>query len=138
MAVGPYLLDKSALARVDKPAVAAALLPYTGQLATCSTVLLELGWSATSTRHYERMTSDLAWFELLDIDQPVLDAAVRLQHKLVRRGHQRGPGVADLVLAATALAHSAVVLHYDRDFELIAEVEPTFAQRWIVPRGSAD
>lgn len=133
-----YLVDKSVLARVDKPAVSSALMPYLGRLATCSTVLLELGWSATSRQHYDRMMDDLGWHERLDIDQQMLATAEELQRSLVGRGHHRGPGVADLILAATAIAHSAMVLHYDRDFDLIAEVDERFTHRWIVPRGSAD
>ncbi len=68
MAVKAYLLDKSVLARLDRPAVAAALLPFVGRLATCGTVLLEVGWSATSREHYEQMMDDLAWYQLLEID----------------------------------------------------------------------
>jgi hypothetical protein len=30
------------------------------------------------------------------------------------------------------------VLHYDRDFDLIAEVAPQFIHRWIVARGTTD
>lgn len=133
-----YLLDKSVLARLDKPAVAAALMPYLGRLATCSTVLLELGWSATSSQHYEQMMSDLGWYQLLEINQDTLTLALDLQRELVARGHHRGPGVADLVLAATAITHSAAVLHYDRDFDLIGDVESRFVHRWIVPRSTAD
>jgi hypothetical protein len=32
----------------------------------------------------------------------------------------------------------AVVLHYDRDFDLIGEIDARFVHRWIVPRGTAD
>lgn len=138
MAVTAYLVDKSVLARLNKPAVSSALMPYVGQLATCSTVLLELGWSATSGQHYDQMMDDLRSYQLLEIDQPTLGLALELQQKLVGRGHHRGPGVADLVLAATAIAHPAVVLHYDHDFDLIGEIEPRFTHRWIVPRGTAD
>jgi predicted nucleic acid-binding protein len=138
VAVTAYLVDKSVLARVDRPAVSAALMPYLGQLATCSTVLLELGWSAVSSEHYDRMVDDLGWYQSLDINQEALDLALGLQRDLVAQGHHRGPGVADLVLAATAITHSATVLHYDRDFDLIAEIAPQFAHRWIVPRGTTD
>jgi predicted nuclease of predicted toxin-antitoxin system len=43
-------------------------------------------------------------------------------------------GLPDLVIAAAAAEHDATVLHYDRDFDLIAAVtgQPT---RWIVPPG---
>lgn len=133
-----YLVDKSVLARVDKPAVCSALMPYLGQLATCSTVLLELGWSATNSAHYDQMMNDLGWYQLLDVNQATLTLALGLQRDLVARGHHRGPGVADLILAATAITHSAVVLHYDRDFDIIGETDSRFAHRWIVPRGTTD
>jgi predicted nucleic acid-binding protein len=136
--VTAYLVDKSVLARLDKPAVSSALMTYLGQLATCSTILLELGWSATSSQHYERMMDDLGWYEHLDVNEVALTLALGLQRDLVARGHHRGPGVADLVLAATAITHSAIVLHYDHDFALIGEVDPRFAHHWIVPRGTAD
>jgi predicted nucleic acid-binding protein len=135
---GPFLLDKSVLARLDKEPVAAALMPYVGQLATCGTVLLEVGWSATSLRHYDQMMADLGWYQLLHIDQQTIDLALKLQRALAQRGHHRGPGVADLMLAATAIAHSAVVVHYDHDFDTIASVEKRLAHRWIVPPGTAD
>lgn len=138
MAVTSYLVDKSVLSRLDKPAVLAALQPYVGRLATCSTVVLELGWSARNVKHYRQIVDDLAWYEALEISQPTLDLATALQGALVRRGHHRGPGVADLILAATAIDHEAVLLHYDHDFDLIAEVDRRLAHRWIVPRGSIE
>ena len=54
---------------------------------------------------------------------------------LVERGQHRSVGVADLLLAATAEIERLTVLHYDADFDLIAEItgQPT---EWIVPRGS--
>jgi predicted nucleic acid-binding protein len=41
----------------------------------------------------------------------------------------------DLIIAATAEQHGATVLHYDADYERIAEItgQPT---EWIVERGS--
>lgn len=138
MAVRAYLVDKSVLARLDKAPVAAALMPYLGRLATCSTVQLEIGWSATSTSHYDQMMSDLDWYLPLEIDQHVLTLARDIQRRLVATGHHRGPGVADLVLAATAIAHDATLLHYDRDFELVAAVEPRLTHEWIVARGTID
>lgn len=137
MAVSAYLVDKSVLARMDNRAVLAGLQPYVGQLATCGTVLLEMGWSARNSDHYAQMREDMSWFAALEIDQAVIDRALGLQDALVRRGHHRGPGVSDLVLAATALQHDAVLLHYDHDFELIAEVAE-LRHQWIVPRGSVD
>src|SRR5918992_928113 len=86
MAVTSYLVDKSVLSRLDKPAVLAALQPYIGRLATCSTVVLELGWSARNAKHYQQIVDDLAWYEALEISQSTLNLATALQGALVRRG----------------------------------------------------
>jgi predicted nucleic acid-binding protein len=45
--------------------------------------------------------------------------------------------MADLLIAATAERHGVTVLHYDADYDLIAEVTGQLTQ-WVVPRGSAD
>lgn len=138
MAVTAYLVDKSVLARLDKPPVLAALQPLVGQLATCSSVRLEIGWSARSVDHHRQMMADLALYQALEIDQSILDLAETLQGALVARGNHRGPGVADLILAATAIEHEAFLLHYDQDFDLIAAVDGRLAHRWVVPRGTID
>lgn len=57
------------------------------------------------------------------------------QHDLARRGQHR-ISIPDLLIAAAAESAGLIVLHYDRDFELIAQVSD-LAQEWVVPRGSA-
>ena len=52
----------------------------------------------------------------------VEDRAVEVQHLLAGRGQHRAPGVADLLVAATAELSGLTVLHVDKDFELIAQV----------------
>ncbi|MEV4059318.1 hypothetical protein [Nonomuraea dietziae] len=56
---------------------------------------------------------------------------------MAKSGKHRGPSIAALLIAATAEAWELTVLHYDRDFETIAEVtqQPT---EWVVPPGEAD
>lgn len=75
-----------------------------------------------------------AW-PFVPMDQAMLDRAVEVQDALADRSQQRGAKIADLLIAATAEAASLVVLHYDRDFDVIADVtgQPT---EWIVPAGS--
>ena len=58
------------------------------------------------------------------------------QRDLTLIGKHRGPGVSDLLLAATALTHGLVVLHHDRDFLAIAEVSDSLRQQPVVPFGS--
>jgi predicted nucleic acid-binding protein len=50
-------------------------------------------------------------------------------------GQHRAAGVIDLLTAAVAEYHRAVVLHYDADFEHIAAITGQ-AHKWIVPRGT--
>ncbi len=69
------------------------------------------------------------------MDQSILDRAVSVQDELAGRSQQRGAKIADLLIAAAAEAAELVVLHYDHDFDLIADVthQPT---EWIVPAGT--
>lgn len=49
--------------------------------------------------------------------------------------HHRVP-LPELIIAAVAEKHGLVVLHYDADFDRIAEVSKQ-ATEWVVPRGTA-
>lgn len=50
------------------------------------------------------------------------DRAIEVQVQLADRGQHRAPSIADLLIAATAELAGLVVLHVDKDFELIAEL----------------
>jgi predicted nucleic acid-binding protein len=65
----------------------------------------------------------------------VWDRALEVQHALSERGQLRAVRFADLLIAATAERHGLGVLHYDQDYDLIAQVtdQPT---DWVAPRGS--
>jgi predicted nucleic acid-binding protein len=54
---------------------------------------------------------------------------------LSRRGLHRSVPIPDLVLGAVAERHGLTLLHYDQDFDSIAEVTGQPAH-WIVPRGT--
>ncbi|MDQ6928362.1 MAG: hypothetical protein M3159_06825 [Actinomycetota bacterium] len=71
----------------------------------------------------------------MEMTQPNLDRAMAVQDALAERSQQRGAKIADLLIAAAAEAAGLVVLHYDHDFDLIAEItgQPT---DWILPAGS--
>ena len=56
---------------------------------------------------------------------------------MAARGHHRAAGVIDLLTAAVAEHHQAVILHYDADFEHIAATTGQ-PHAWIAPRGSLD
>lgn len=136
-----YLFDKSALARVNRSTIVADAfegLALEGRLATCAVVDLEIGFSARTLREFDSVFQDRrGLYQELFLTREVTRRALAVQRELVRRGKHRGPGASDLLVAACAEIHDAVVVHYDADFDTIAAVTKQ-AVRWVVPRGSVD
>jgi predicted nucleic acid-binding protein len=136
--LNPYFLgDTSALARIGHPTVAARLVPLieSGLVARCTPTDVEAGYSSTSPASHRAMRGARAAWPLAVMDQRVLDRAVGVQDELAARSQQRGVKVADLLIAAAAEAAGLVVLHYDRDFDVIAKVTQQPCE-WVVPAGS--
>ena len=136
---GRYLLDKSAFARWPKPAVAAVLdqLSSAGRLAVCGAIELEILHSARSKADAERITDELRGFDWLSTPDEIWDRAIEVQTLLIAAGNWRALSVPDLVIAAVAERHGATVLHYDGDYDMIAEVTGQ-ATHWVVGPGTAD
>lgn len=109
-------------------------LAHLRPVATCLPVMLEMLYSARDRREYERERKNLERLEWLDITRKVSEFAVELQWSLAKRGQHRMPAT-DVMIAATAAVHDVPLLHYDHDFDLIAEVTGQQTM-WIVPRGS--
>jgi predicted nucleic acid-binding protein len=133
-----YLADKSALEQRRHSPVARELLELLlgdGALASCHVVALEVLYSARNRADYETLRSDIAALPWLPCTEAVMDRAMEVQALLAERGQHRLP-LPDLMIAATAEVHRAVVLHYDHDYDLIAAVtgQPT---QWIARRGTA-
>lgn len=134
-----YLGDTSALARRRRPAVAERLDPLleAGLVARCTPTDLEAGYSARSVEDFRRSRDERTAWPFVAMDQQVLDRAVEIQGLLAGRGQHRSTPIPDLLIAAAAAAAGLVVLHYDRDYERIAEVTGQPVE-WIVPAGSLD
>jgi predicted nucleic acid-binding protein len=132
----PYLTDKSALARLGHPTVARRLGPLLteGLTATCPIIDLEILYSARSLDDYEGILEERRAIRSYPIDSDVTDQANGVQHQLARAGRHR-VAIPDLLIAAVARIHDLVVLHYDADFDRIAEVTGQ-PMEWVVPRGS--
>ncbi len=138
MAIARYLADKSALARLPHPAVADRLGPLleAGLIATCAMVELEVLFSTRNHPEYESVRADRRLgYEWLPMPDQVWDRALEIQRELSRRGQLRSGKIPDLLVAGTAERHNVTVLHYDSDFDRIAEItgQPT---EWVVPAGS--
>jgi predicted nucleic acid-binding protein len=117
-------------------AVAARLRPLIedGAIATCALVDLEILYSARNAADYDAIRADREAFDDVPITPAVMRRALDIQHALARRGQHRVP-IPDLIIAAAAESASLPVLHYDADYERIADVTGQLHE-WVVPRGS--
>lgn len=132
-----YLGDTSALARLGQSLVAARLVPLleSGLVARCTPTDLEAGFSSTSPASHRAMREERSAWPFVEMTQQSLDRAVAVQDALAERSQQRGAKIADLLIAAAAEAVGLVVLHYDHDFDLIAEFTGQQTE-WILPAGT--
>ena len=131
MAVGGWVLDKSAAARADDPGIGPQLAELAGSLFVCQIGELEQLYSARSARDYDELKSELhADFEIVAAPSDLLDRALGLQQDLAHRhGMWHRTPIPDLLIAETALHHGLGVVHVDGDFERIAEVRPLLVRR---------
>lgn len=132
------LLDTSVLTRLREPRVRARVeaLAIAREAHVCAITSLEIGSSARNAEEFDALTSQLRQFEQVDVSPGDFDSALLTQRSLAERGH-RGRKIPDLLIAAIAQRHGLTVLHYDRDFDLIAECTGQVTE-WVVPRGEID
>jgi predicted nucleic acid-binding protein len=133
-----YLADKSALTRrVTRPEVRAVIEPLllSGAIATCGIVDLELLYSASSPAVYADLAAALRALPRVAVTEATLDRALEVQARLAERSQHRAVPLPDLIVAACAEGAGLSVLHYDADYDRVAEItgQPT---RWVLPRGS--
>jgi predicted nucleic acid-binding protein len=137
-AVASHLADTSALARLRHAPVAAVLIPLidAGLVATCGVIEFELCWATRSSEELEQLRADrdIGYEWLATRDEDWL-RALDVQAALWRGGRMRAVGFPDLLVAAVAERERVTLLHYDSDYDLIAQVTSQPAQ-WVVPRGS--
>ena len=108
-----------------------------GELATCDMVRLELLYSTRNPREFAAIREELAALPDCPITPGQWQRALWVYEQLSARGgaHQRSVKHPDLLIAAAAEAAGIAVLHYDEDYDRIAEItgQPT---RWLAPAGS--
>jgi predicted nucleic acid-binding protein len=132
-----YLIDSSVFTRMRRPAVAEAmesLAPF--DLRYSPITGLELRFSAGNETEWDLFDTALGEYTREPVLPADFDRADEVQRSLAKQGLKRRKP-ADLIIAAQAERLDLSVLHYDRDFELIASVTEQ-AQQWIVLRGSMD
>ena len=126
MAVRSWLIDKSALVRLGaSPDAAQWASGIERGLVRISTVTrLEIGYSARSGTDLRTglRTPPLSAMPVEYLTPTVEDRAVEVLALLADRGMHRAPSIPDLLIAATAELAGLVVLHDDKDYDLIAEI----------------
>jgi predicted nucleic acid-binding protein len=124
--VRDWLIDKSALVRLGSLTDPAGWSERIERgLVRISTVTrLEIGHSARSGPELRQGWREppLAAMPVEYLTPAIEDRAVDIQMLLADRGHHRAPCVPDTLIAATAELAGLVVLHDDKDYELIAEI----------------
>ncbi|OBG89307.1 ribonuclease [Mycobacterium sp. NS-7484] len=127
-----WVLDKSAHIRLLNGVTPPAEIDL-ADLALCEIGELEWLYSARSAADYERQrTSVRGAFAVLPAPPDIFDRVRRLQRDLAHHhGMWHRTAIPDLFIAETALAHSAGVLHHDRDYTRIAGVRPELMVRDI-------
>ena len=139
MVQGTHLVDTSVFSRMSKPLVAAAVSPLAaaGRIALCAPVVFELGFSARNASDHQAIMSRLGAFESVPVTAAEHARAISIQGLLADRGWHRALSLVDALVAAVAEAHGLVILHYDADFELVAELTGQ-PHQWAAERGTAD
>jgi predicted nucleic acid-binding protein len=136
--VPTFLADKSALTRrATRPEVREVLEPLlvSSEIATCGIVDLELLYSARDRATYRALTEALRGMPRVAVDDAAVSRALAVQAMLAERSQHRAVPLPDLLVAACAEQAGLTVLHYDADFDRIAQLTNQTTQ-WIVPRGS--
>jgi predicted nucleic acid-binding protein len=138
-----YLADTSAWAHGRRPNAPEALREsfghrlVTGQIATCAPVMWELLHSASNGKEYKALREDLAALDQAPFDHSDWERALDIRQALAEKGGSlhRAPSMPDAMIAVAAERADLIVLHYDKDFDLIAGVTGQLCE-WVAPKGS--
>jgi predicted nucleic acid-binding protein len=132
-----YLIDKSAYVRLAESTDASTWADRIerGLVRITTVTLLEIGFSARSALDWSASLhgSPVSQMPVEHLTPAVESRAVELQGRLADRGAHRAPSIPDLLIAAAADSSRLVVLHVDKDFDLIAEVTGQPVERLRLP-----
>ncbi|MCP3817710.1 PIN domain nuclease [Streptomyces sp. A3M-1-3] len=133
-----FLIDTSAAHRIMRPEPLAMWKSAltAGRIGMCAATEVEALYSAKSAAHYREMREafgDLYAWHVVPEDAWL--SVLEMQRLLVEAGCGRSAGLVDLLVAATAMHHRLTVLHYDRDFETVAE-HIGLRTQWLAAPGS--
>jgi predicted nucleic acid-binding protein len=132
------VVDTSAWARAHHAAVREswkeALLDR--RLRLSPAVRFEILFSARDGRSFDTLAERLSAIQAAPLNTSVIRSAEQAMRELAHRsaGAQRLP-VVDYLVAAAALELGAAVIHYDQDYDTLAELMG-FESVWLAPAGT--
>lgn len=140
------LLDNSAWARVldgglAGPARATFEAALTaGQLWTCPPALLEMRYSALDGEQFTAIAEEVDALPHAPLTAEAAARALTAQAELAAaRGVSHRVKPVELLIAAVAATERLGVLHYDRDYDALADhTRLAFPSVWVAPRGSLE
>lgn len=106
-----------------------------GWVLVCDLVVLELTRLAPNHERARAVAERLDVFNFVPMPATLWDRAKEVQLRLAPAGDHRRVPPADLLLAMAAETAGVPLVHYDRDYELIAAVAD-LEHRWFVEDGS--
>jgi len=106
-----------------------------GTVATCAIVDAELMVSARNPRDADDLIDERRALRWLATPDDIWDAVLGTHRALVDSSRHRTVKIPDLIVAAVAGRHGATVLHYDADYDAIADITGQPMQ-WLMPKGS--
>jgi predicted nucleic acid-binding protein len=106
------------------------------ETAVCLPFLLEAGYSARSAADRKALMARFDELPRIAIDGEVERMALQAQRELAEIGHHRLAPI-DVMIAACAHRAEAGVLHYDGDYDILAEhTSLAFESEWLAPPGT--
>lgn len=134
----PLLVDTSAWARAGHPATRDSWFTVLlgDRLRLSPLVRLEILWSARGGEEFDALTERLSVVRPAPLSASIVRAAEAAMRALAHRsaGAQRVP-IVDYLVAAAAQELGAAVIHYDHDYDTLAEVLE-FESVWLAPAGA--
>ncbi len=126
MELKSWIIDASALYRLPDSSQSTLWRERIerGLVQISSITRLEVGYSARSAKDLEDTfsTPPFSMMPVQGLTPAIEELAWQTLRQLAKKGEHRAPSISDLLIAATAQLCGYVVLHNDKDFDLIAKV----------------
>ena len=126
MAVERWIIDKSALVRLtSSPDTEAWRQRINRGLVHISTITrLEFGFSARNADEWvaNETSAPMKLMPTEYMTPSIETRALDVQRLLAQKGQHRAASIPDLLVAASGEMASLTILHFDKDFDLIAEI----------------